>query len=336
MQILTAVIPDPTALLQDQLAGAIRGVHIHLDDPSVCITQAQIICVYSGKLGQSSPGRCRKRPPHVHFKGAAAEWKQVCLVRSRAQGGPGWMEEGRRDPCRPVCVWWKREWVHVCPCTAKAGRLIQYKVRYDVAVCKYLVRLWHLLESHVHREKSSGKCCTWCFRLQQFVVTKKIDVLAIANLVSYNMQLVCLAKYIFRGLGFVFWHRFYQPEKSSGLYSTASAERSDGWRRWRPGIVLWLSLLLGLKQLSLLYTSTHHEENQCVEPEKELDYAECTSHPAASTPIYIRYIQYIYVVYVTIHTYSLFPVLQAWIHTWSSFTCADAQMLFGWHKKIHI
>ena len=109
VQILTAAIPDPTAQFQDQLEGAIRGVHIHLDDPSVCITQAQIICVYSGKLGQRSPRRCRKRPPHVDFKAAAAEWKQVCLVQSRAQGGPGWMEEGGRDPCRPVCVWWKKK-----------------------------------------------------------------------------------------------------------------------------------------------------------------------------------------------------------------------------------
>lgn len=126
VQILTAAIPDPTAQFQDQLEGAIRGVHIHLDDPSVCITQAQIICVYSGKLGQRSPGRCRKRPPHVDFKAAAAEWKQVCLVQSRAQGGPGWMEEGGRDPCRPVCVWWKKgvcTCVCVCATTQLKGQL---------------------------------------------------------------------------------------------------------------------------------------------------------------------------------------------------------------------
>lgn len=140
VQILTAAIPDPTAQFQDQLEGAIRGVHIHLDDPSVCITQAQIICVYSGKLGQRSPGRCRKRPPHVDFKAAAAEWKQVCLVQSRAQGGPGWMEEGGRDPCRPVCVWWKKGvCARVCMCVQQLSR----RVSYDVVMYKYCVMPWH-------------------------------------------------------------------------------------------------------------------------------------------------------------------------------------------------
>lgn len=55
VKILTSAIQDPTALILDQLAGAIRGVHMHLDDPSVCITQAQIICVYSGEIRAKQP-----------------------------------------------------------------------------------------------------------------------------------------------------------------------------------------------------------------------------------------------------------------------------------------
>lgn len=105
MQIFTAAIPDPTAMLLDQLAGAIRGVHIHLDDPSVCITQAQIICVYSGKLGQRGPKHSGRRGPYVHFKGAEAEWKQVCLVQSvTGWAGVGWRKEGRTPQARLFVV----------------------------------------------------------------------------------------------------------------------------------------------------------------------------------------------------------------------------------------
>lgn len=170
VQILTAAIPDPTVLVQDQLAGAIRGVHIHLDDPSVCITQAQIICVYSGKLGQSSPRRCRKRPPHVHFKEAVAEWKQVCLVRSQAQGGPDRVEEVRRDPRRPVCVWLKRESVHVCLCRVKTGHLnspfnlksvIMWSCIKMFSRCVTDTVFCRVTLAYLSRDKSSGKHNSW-------------------------------------------------------------------------------------------------------------------------------------------------------------------------------
>lgn len=166
MQILTAAIPDPTALFPDQLAGAIRGVHIHLDDPSVCITQAQIICVYSWKLGQTSPRRSRKRPPHVHFKGSAPEWKQVCLVRSQAQGGPGWMEEERRDPRRPVCVWCKRGMsVHVCECAVKTGHLnnsFNYKSFTMWSCTKHAGELTRFAEI-LNEIPTNYVFCFWCF-----------------------------------------------------------------------------------------------------------------------------------------------------------------------------
>lgn len=74
---------------------------MHLDDPSVCITQAQIICVYSGKLGQRSPGRRPRRPPHVHFKGRLAGLSGSRCVLSGAGtlvagwAPAGWMEEGK-------------------------------------------------------------------------------------------------------------------------------------------------------------------------------------------------------------------------------------------------
>lgn len=109
MQIWTTAVQDPRVLFQGQLVGAIKGVHIHLADPSVCITQAQIICVYRGKLGQSSPRRWRKRPPHVDFKKGCG-WVEagVSCPESGARWARlnGWMEEGRKaGPLQAsVCV----------------------------------------------------------------------------------------------------------------------------------------------------------------------------------------------------------------------------------------
>lgn len=57
-------------------------------------------------------------------KGAEAEWKQVCRVRSRAQGGPA--GGGRRDPRRPVGVGYKRVSARV------SSQLDQVKVSYGV------------------------------------------------------------------------------------------------------------------------------------------------------------------------------------------------------------
>lgn len=61
------------------------------------------LCI-QGEIRAEWPRACRERPPHAGFKGPDAEWKQVCVVLSGAQGGPEWTEEGRRDSRRLVCV----------------------------------------------------------------------------------------------------------------------------------------------------------------------------------------------------------------------------------------
>ncbi|TNN69678.1 hypothetical protein EYF80_020042 [Liparis tanakae] len=103
------------------LAGSAMPSNCHLSATSVgsslfavtvdsLAVPALIICVYSGKLGPAARGAAGGDLRMLSSK-AEAEWKQVCRVRSRAQGGPaaggGGTPAGRS-------VWATRKSVHVC------------------------------------------------------------------------------------------------------------------------------------------------------------------------------------------------------------------------------
>lgn len=137
VRVFPAAGPDPAAVFLDRLAASIRGAHMHLGDPSVCITQAQIICVYSGKLGPGSPGRSRKRPPHVDFKGprlSGSRW--VSSIVGRRVGWSGWRKEGGVPFGHFRCSARKKGTVHVFMCMTGRKATLLTCSNYNAVKCK--------------------------------------------------------------------------------------------------------------------------------------------------------------------------------------------------------